>query len=124
MKQIGAAQTLLKKVLICKILFGKWTACSGEQTIIFNKFIYRNFLRQLELFFAVQFYLSLDKELYHVDTSGLQTCLSQVDTDDLSYRLPKPGPSMTFPACITANNSPLACSPQERAWLCFYFPIS
>lgn len=52
-KLIWAAQNLLKKVLISKLLFGKWAVCSGEQPLIFNKFICRNFLKQLvELFFC------------------------------------------------------------------------
>lgn len=37
------------------LLFGKWAVCSGEQALIFNKFIYRNFLKQLmELLFGLQ----------------------------------------------------------------------
>lgn len=83
---------------------GKWAVCSGEQTLIFNTFICRNFLKQLvELFFALQSYLSLEKffwnkELCDVDIGGLQMCLNHADTDGLNSHLPKPGPTKMFPA--------------------------
>ena len=82
--------------MVSKLLFGKWAVCSSEQPLIFNKFICRNFLKQLvELFFALQPYLSLEKfsrskELYHVDIGCLQACPSHVDTDGLSPPLPTP----------------------------------
>lgn len=81
------------------LLFGKWAVCSGEQTLIFNKFIYRNFLKQLmELLFGLHSYLSLEvfrnKELCHVDIGGLQTYLRPVDTD--GSHLPKPCPLRCF----------------------------
>lgn len=111
--KIGTAQNLLKKVLISKLLFGKWAVCSGEQTLIFKKFISRNFLKQLvELFFGLQSYLSLkfswNKELCHVDIGGLHTYLSHVDTDGLSSHLPNPGPSKMFPAWVTSNTHQLS----------------
>lgn len=83
---------------------GKWAVCSGEQTLIVNKVICRNFLKQLvELFFALQSYLSLEKffwnnELCDVDIGGLQMCLNHVDTDGLDSHLHKPGPTKMFPA--------------------------
>lgn len=69
--------------------FGMWAVCSGAQTLMFNKCIYRNFLKQLvELFLGLHSYLSLwvswKKELCYVDTGGLQTYLSHVDTDFLT----------------------------------------
>lgn len=122
---IRTAQNLLKKVLISKLLFGKWAVCSGEQTLIFNKFISKNFLKQLvELFFGLQSYLSQkfswNKELCHVDIGGLHTYLSHVDTDGLSSHLPNPGPSKMFPAWVTSNTS----SPKGKNLALFLPPFS
>lgn len=94
------AQNLLEKVLISK-RFGKRAVCSGEQTLIFNKLIYRNFLKQLvQLLFDLHSYLSLEvfqnKELPRVAIGGLQAYLSHVDTD--GSHLPTPHPSKMFPA--------------------------
>ena len=83
----------------------------------------------MELFFALQPYLSLEKfsrnkELYHVDIGGLQACLSHVDTDGLSSHLPKPGPSQMFPAWVTGNTHHPAALPGNELDVMFISPSS